>query len=167
MAADLNEMEQMISELLELERLREGRIRQSQQNIVPIVEAITPAIASAREIVVDVDADKLQMVIRNLVENANKYALPDSRPIEVSIIDKSDEVIIRVTDDGPGIPDENLANIFEPFYRVDRSRSRKTGGYGLGLSIAKRVVEAHGGTITATNNPGRGATFAIALPKRT
>jgi len=165
MAADLHEMEQMISELLELERLREGRIRKSRQNIVPVVEAITPAIASSREIVLDVDADKLQMVIRNLVENANKYSLPDSRPVEVSIIDKSDEVIIRVVDDGPGIPEEDLANIFEPFYRVDRSRSRKTGGYGLGLSISKRIVEAHGGTIAAANNPTRGATFVIMLPK--
>ena len=165
MAADLNEMEQMIAELLELERLREGRIRQSRQNIVPVVEAITPAISSSREILLDVDADKLQMVIRNLVENAIKYSLPDSRPVEVSIIDKNGEVIIRVVDDGPGIPEEDLANIFEPFYRVDRSRSRKTGGYGLGLSISKRIVEAHGGTIIATNNPTRGATFVITLPK--
>jgi len=165
MAADLNEMEQMISELLELERLREGRIRKSRQNIVPVVEAVTPAMSSSREIVLDVDADKLQIVVRNLVENANKYALPDSRPVAVSIIDKSDAVILRVVDDGPGIPEEDLASIFEPFFRVDRSRSRKTGGYGLGLSICKRIVEAHGGTITAANNPNRGTTFTITLPK--
>jgi len=165
MAADLNEMEQMISELLELERLREGRIRKARQNIVPVVEAVTPAMSSSREIVLDVDADKLQIVVRNLVENANKYALPDSRPVAVSIIDKSDAVIIRVVDDGPGIPEEDLASIFEPFFRVDRSRSRKTGGYGLGLSICKRIIEAHGGTISAANNPGRGTTFTITLPK--
>jgi signal transduction histidine kinase len=58
-----------------------------------------------------------------------------------------------------------MANLFEPFYRIDRSRSKKTGGYGLGLSIARRIVEAHGGTIAAENNVRRGASFVVTLPK--
>jgi signal transduction histidine kinase len=76
-----------------------------------------------------------------------------------------ERIIIRVVDDGPGIPSPDMPNLFEPFYRVDRSRSKKTGGYGLGLSIAKRIVEAHGGTIAAANNATRGASFIVTLPK--
>jgi two-component system sensor histidine kinase CiaH len=57
-----------------------------------------------------------------------------------------------------------MPSIFEPFFRVDRSRSKKTGGYGLGLSLSKRIVEAHGGTIAAENNPTRGASFVVTLP---
>ena len=71
---------------------------------------------------------------------------------------------MRVRDDGPGIPEADLASLFEPFFRVNRSRSKTTAGYGLGLSICKRIVEAHGGTITAENNAGRGATFTVTLP---
>jgi signal transduction histidine kinase len=63
----------------------------------------------------------------------------------------------------PG-PEADLPHLFDPFFRVDRSRSRKTGGYGLGLSICKRIVEAHGGEIRAVNNPGRGASFILRFP---
>jgi signal transduction histidine kinase len=174
-AADLDEMELMISELLELERLREGRIRKEPRNIVPILEAVVAScgehspgvriVNTAHEIILDVDVDKLQTVIRNLVENAMKYSLPDSHPVEVSAVEDSEQVIIRIKDDGPGIPEDDLENIFEPFFRVDRSRSRKSGGYGLGLSISRRIVEAHAGTITAMNNAGRGASFVATLPK--
>ena len=73
-------------------------------------------------------------------------------------------VIIRVKDDGQGIPEAQIASIFEPFFRIDPSRSKKTGGYGLGLSICKRIAEAHGGTIEVENNPGRGASFILTLP---
>jgi signal transduction histidine kinase len=74
-------------------------------------------------------------------------------------------VTLRVRDDGPGIPEGDLANLFEPFFRVDRSRTKSTAGYGLGLSICKRIVEAHGGTISAANNPDRGATFTLTIPR--
>ncbi|HXT21053.1 MAG TPA: sensor histidine kinase [Thermoanaerobaculia bacterium] len=99
-----------------------------------------------------------------MVENAVKYSLPDSRPVRISAAREEDRVVVRVIDDGPGIPATDAASLFEPFFRVDRSRSKKTGGYGLGLSIAKRIVEAHGGTIAVRNNPGRGATFEVTLP---
>lgn len=71
----------------------------------------------------------------------------------------------RVTDDGVGIPEEDMSWLFEPFFRVGRSRSKKTGGYGLGLSIVKPIVETHGGSVTAENNPPRGASFVVTLPK--
>jgi preprotein translocase subunit SecG len=94
----------------------------------------------------------------------NSFGL-DSHPVEVSAAQNSDRVVIRVTDDGPGIPEHDMPNLFEPFCRLDRSRSKKTGGYGLGLSIAKRIVEAHGGSIAVENNPTRGASFVMSLPK--
>jgi signal transduction histidine kinase len=176
MVADLAEMERMIAELLELERLRGGRgVKALRQDLVPIlheaVESVqsTPpgirVVTTSRQIPVDVDADKIRTVLRNLLENAVKYSLPDSRPIEVFAAQNGERVIVRVTDDGPGIPHPDLPNIFEPFFRVDRSRSKKTGGYGLGLSISKRIVEGHGGTIAAENNAGRGASFVVALPR--
>jgi signal transduction histidine kinase len=172
-AADLAEMERMIAELLELERLR--GVNAVRQDLIPILhEAVESVqrkppgvrvVATSREIPVDVDADKIRTVLRNLLENSVKYSLPDSRPIEVLAAQNSDRIIVRVTDDGPGIPARDLPKIFEPFYRVDRSRSKKTGGYGLGLSISKRIVEAHGGTIVAETNAGRGASFVLTLPK--
>jgi len=118
-----------------------------------------------REIVLDFDGERMRMVFRNLLENAFKYSLPDSRAVELSTSTSGDNILVRVSDDGPGIPESDLDNIFEPFFRVDRSRSKSTGGYGLGLSICKRIMEAHGGAITVERNPGRGTTFLLILPK--
>jgi signal transduction histidine kinase len=176
MASDLAEMEALIAELLELERLRGGHgIRRERQNLLPIIREVATTfaqtapgvavLASSADIPVDVDVERVRMVLRNLIGNAVKYSLADSRAIEISTGEKGDRVLIKVTDDGPGIPEGDLANLFEPFFRVDRSRSKATGGYGLGLAIAKRIVEAHGGTISAGNNITRGATFTVSLPK--
>jgi signal transduction histidine kinase len=176
MAADLAEMDGMISELLELERLRGGRgVQPVRQDLVPIVSDVaetlrarTPGVrivSTPETLPVEIDAERMRTVLRNLVENAIKYSLADSRAVEVSAVPDRDHVVIRVTDDGPGIPADDLANLFEPFFRVDRSRSRKTGGYGLGLSIAKRIVEAHGGTIGVEPRAPRGASFVVTLPR--
>jgi signal transduction histidine kinase len=176
MAADVAEMEIMIGELLELERLRDGSgIKTMRQNVVPLLHDVArnfhdrpPTVSVApgpTEIVVDIDADRIRTVIGNLLENAVKYSPADSRPVELSATQNGRNVAIRVTDDGPGIPESDVANLFEPFFRVDRSRSKKTGGYGLGLSISKRIVEAHGGTLAAENNATRGASFVVTLPR--
>jgi signal transduction histidine kinase len=168
-------MEIMIGELLELERLRDGRaISTARQNVVPLLGELArnyedrpPSVrlVSARpEILVDIDADGMRTVIRNLLENAVKYSFPDSRPVDVSAAQNGPAVVIRVSDDGPGIPERDMRSLFEPFFRVDRSRSKRTGGYGLGLSISKRIVEAHGGTIAVENNAPRGASFVVTLP---
>jgi len=122
-------------------------------------------IGGTQELLVDIDTDKLRMVFRNLLENAAKYSLPDSRAVQMSTASDDKMVVVRVSDDGPGIPVGDVANLFEPFFRVDRSRSKKTGGYGLGLSICKRIIDAHGGTIVVENNAGRGASFIVSLPK--
>jgi two-component system sensor histidine kinase CiaH len=122
-------------------------------------------ISASQEIELNIDADKVRTVLRNLLENAFKYSLPDSRAVEISCAQSDHSVVIRVSDDGPGIPIEDAAGLFEPFFRVDRSRSKKTGGYGLGLSICKRIMEAHGGDIVFQNNPGRGASFVLTFPR--
>jgi len=176
MAGDVAEMEIMIGELLELERLRDGRgISTARQDVVSLLGEVAGnyddrpptvrVVPTMSEIVVDIDRDRMRTVIRNLLENAIKYSLPDSRPVEVSATQNGEKVVIRVTDDGPGIPDRDLPSLFEPFFRVDRSRSKKTGGYGLGLSISKRIVEAHGGTIAVEESAKRGASFVVTLPK--
>ena len=176
-AADVAEMETMITELLELERLREGSgMRTERRDLVPLLReaaesfqdrppGVRLSLRDGQEILLDIDGEKMRTVLRNLLENAVKYSLPDSGPVEISAHQNAETVVVRVTDDGPGIPEEDLTNLFEPFFRVDRSRSKKSGGYGLGLSICKRVLEAHGGTIAVENNPGRGATFTLTLRK--
>jgi signal transduction histidine kinase len=171
MSADLAEMEAMIAELLELERLREGRgLQRAPVDLVSLLREAAAAFEGVRlqpgepSLVLDVDAGLLRRVLRNLLENAVKYALPDSQPVELSITREGDAVLIRVRDDGPGIPEADLPRLFEPFFRVDRSRSRRTGGYGLGLSICKRILEAHGGEIAVRNQTPRGAQFTLRLP---
>ena len=98
--------------------------------------------------VATVDESRVRMVLRNLIENAIKYSLADSAPVRVRLERRDGEVSIEVRDDGVGIPEADLAQVFVPFFRVDRSRSKKTGGYGLGLSICQRIAEAHGGRVT-------------------
>jgi signal transduction histidine kinase len=177
MEADVAEMEAMITSILELERLRDGRgVRLERRDIVPIVREVamqfrgvppgvdvtTPSTAVELEI----DAERIRTLLRNLLDNAVKYRLPDSRPVTVTVEGRPDALVLRVSDDGPGIAPSDLGNIFEPFYRADHSRSKKTGGYGLGLSMCRRIVEAHGGTISAQHNPGRGATMVATFPRR-
>jgi signal transduction histidine kinase len=178
LVSDIGEMEMMVAELLELERLGDGRgLNQSVQKIAPILREVTArfnsrhpgvhVIAASQEIELNIDADKVRTVLRNLLENAVKYSLPDSRPIEISCAQSDQSVVIRVSDNGSGIPTEDAAGLFEPFFRADRSRSKKTGGYGLGLSICKRIMEAHGGNISFHKDPGRGASFILTFPRST
>jgi signal transduction histidine kinase len=168
MTADIAEMEAMIAELLELERLRDG-LRIAPVDLAPIVRDVAAAfgarvVSLPAALMANADAEKMRIVLRNLIENAVKYSLPDSAPVEVSAAVDDAHVVIRVTDDGVGVPEEDRASLFEPFFRVDRSRSKMPGGYGLGLSICKRIVEAHGGTIAMQPNARRGTTFTVTLP---
>jgi signal transduction histidine kinase len=173
--ADVAEMEALTTGLLELERLRDGRtLRPARLDLVALVRAAAapfveahPGVvvgAGAPEIAAEADAEGLRTVLRNLLENAAKYSLHDSRPISVSVSEADGAAVVVVEDDGPGIPAADLGRVFEPFFRVDPSRSRKTGGYGLGLSICRRIVEAHGGRIVAGAVAPRGVRFTVTLP---
>jgi two-component system phosphate regulon sensor histidine kinase PhoR len=110
------------------------------------------------------DAAKLHDSLRNLIENAVNYS-PEGGRIELQARIEDEEVALSIGDEGPGIPDSDLARIFERFYRVERSRARDPGGTGLGLSIVKHLVELHGGRVTVENRQPHGALFTIHLPR--
>ena len=114
--------------------------------------------------IVSVDRGRIQQVITNLMSNAIKYS-HDGGTIRVVIEDTKDNGIIHVEDSGIGIPQEDLKRIFERFYRTDKSRNRKTGGAGIGLTIVKTIVLAHKGTISVESNEGKGSRFTVTLPK--
>ncbi len=99
----------------------------------------------------------------NLLSNALRHTPPKGR-ITVRVTDRGREVVIAVADNGPGVPSEDLPHLFERFWRRDASRQRATGGSGLGLSIARHIVEAHGGHIWAEPTSGGGLTVAFTLP---
>jgi signal transduction histidine kinase len=103
-------------------------------------------------------------VIDNLLENAHKYTPDTSAPIVLAVEPAGDHVIFEVADKGLGISAEDLPRIFTAFFRGERSRSRETGGVGLGLTLAKRIVEAHGGTIEAQSTPNVGTTMRVRIP---
>jgi len=115
---------------------------------------------------VEADTEKLTQVFGNLIENALKYTPKGSR-IEVGVLGVvEDEVECYVRDNGAGIPPEDLAHIFERFYRVEKGRSRETGGTGLGLSIVKHIVQLHGGRVWAENRESGGLAILMRLPRR-
>ena len=113
------------------------------------------------------DAKLLQSAIENLVRNAIRYTEPGT-PVEVLLQSErrlnASFVRLTVRDYGPGVPESELVNIFQPFYRVSDARDRQTGGAGLGLAIAERVIRVHGGTIRAENATPRGLRVEVLLP---
>jgi signal transduction histidine kinase len=112
---------------------------------------------------VNIDYHRISQVLRNLLANAVTHT-PHGGKITVSAKNSDHMVEVSVSDTGEGIPPEDLPNMFERFYRVDKSRARNGGGYGLGLTIAKRLIEAHGGTINVQSELGRGTCFSFTLP---
>lgn len=111
---------------------------------------------------VDIDTDKLTQVIDNIISNALKYS-PDGGNIRFGIAVKDEWLQVMISDDGMGIPSENVNRIFDRFYRVDRARARSMGGTGLGLAIAREMIEAHGGKIWAESEEGHGTTIFFTL----
>lgn len=109
------------------------------------------------------NANLLYRTFSNLIENALKYNLPGGF-VSVTAAKTDGKVLICVADNGPGIPDEQKALIFEPFYRVDKSRSRQMGGAGLGLATVKAILEKHKGEIRVADRPGGGTEFTVILP---
>ncbi|MED3791048.1 cell wall metabolism sensor histidine kinase WalK [Niallia alba] len=112
---------------------------------------------------VEIDEDKLTQVLDNIISNALKYS-PEGGKITFSIKEQEQQIIVSVSDNGVGIPKENIDKIFDRFYRVDKARTRKLGGTGLGLAIAKEMVEAHGGRIWASSKEGKGTKISFTLP---
>ena len=109
------------------------------------------------------DAELLGMAVQNLVENAIRYS-PEHTKVDILVHRVADQLLVEVSDQGVGIPEDEQKRIFERFYRVDPARSRQTGGTGLGLSIVKHVMTQHGGSVTVRSMPQEGSTFTLALP---
>ncbi len=130
---------------------------QADKRAQDLVARITPGISMYG------DRAKLEQIVYNLTENALKYT-PDGGRIVVTLQNRGKQAILSVQDNGVGIPNEDIAHIFDRFYRVDKARSRETGGTGLGLSIVRQLVSMHGGEIGVTSAPGAGSTFTVRLP---
>jgi len=128
------------------------------------VKRIQQAIALSVPSNILVDKDRIVQVITNLLSNAIKYT-PEGGKINVWVKDEFDRGVVMIEDNGIGISQKDLPYIFERFYRTDQSRNRKTGGAGIGLTIAKSIIEAHGGKITVESNKGTGSKFTVVLPK--
>jgi two-component system sensor histidine kinase VicK len=119
---------------------------------------------SKKERFVKIDEDKITQVLYNIISNALKYS-PEGGTITYRIRERGDEMLeISISDQGMGIPKENVNKIFDRFYRVDKARSRQMGGTGLGLAIAKEMIQAHGGSIWAKSEEGKGTTIYFTLP---
>jgi two-component system sensor histidine kinase BaeS len=124
--------------------------------IILSLEALPTAVVAG-------DPDRLRAAFDNLLDNAIKYNQPGGT-VHVSGHLEAGRVVVAIADTGIGIPVAAIPRIFDRFYRVDPSRSRRTGGTGLGLSIARAIVHSHGGTIEAMSTPNRGTTFTVGLP---
>jgi signal transduction histidine kinase len=124
-------------------------------------KGVTLAADTADDVVVTADRTRLEQVAANLIDNAVKYTQPGGR-VDVEVRRAGDSALLRVRDTGRGIPPDELPRIFDRLFRGDRSRAER--GLGLGLSLVKAVVEAHGGTVDVVSEPGRGSTFTVSLP---
>ena len=132
---------------------------QAQSSQIELTLEIAPSLPS-----INVDADRIAQVIRNLLNNALRHTAAGGRITLTCGGDKSQNLLITVSDTGEGIPADDLPFVFDRFYRADKSRSRVSGGSGIGLAIVKQLVEAHGGKVWVESQPGRGAIFGFTLP---
>ena len=176
-AADVAQMETMVSSILELGRLSDARgLHIEHLDLVAMVNEvgaqfreIPPGLQTTlpqKPLFLNADAERLRTLLRNLLENATKYSLAESPPTELTLEADSDVVVMTIRDHGQGVSEQDLGVIFEPFRRVDPSRSKRTGGVGLGLSICRRIVAAHGGEIRAEPSPAGGLTIVATLGRR-
>jgi two-component system OmpR family sensor kinase len=168
-------MSVMVDDMLVLARLGQGRplesepvdLQQVARDAVADAHAVSPqrdiALNAPVPVVIAGDDTRLRQAVGNLVRNALVHTPTDS-PIEVGVSTDDGFARVTVVDHGPGLSRDDAGRVFEPFYRADPSRSRDSGGVGLGLSIVAAVVSAHGGDVKVTDTPGGGATFEIDLP---
>jgi len=137
----------------------EGLLVQAQQKGVQLSAAVAPNVDPLR-----MAPQKIERVLYNLVTNAIRHTPPQGS-VQIAVEPGTHNVVVRVRDSGEGIADEDLPHIFEKFYRGEKSRSRASGGAGLGLAIARGIVEAHGGQIWVESTRGAGAQFSFTLPR--
>lgn len=175
MTADLDEMEWMTHQILETERLASEQgglvledidLSKLVADLVATYEGSSPGVEMtlSESVRALLDAERVRALLRNLIDNALKYSRAQERPVEVGLRAEPDHVLITIEDHGDGIPEDDLPLVFEPFYRVDKSRHRATGGYGLGLSLCRKIMQAHGGSIDVESRVGEGTRFLLRFP---
>jgi len=167
--ADLLEMEAMVTQTLEFMRGLSNREPTQLIDIMGLLESLqADNEAMGRTVTIDGSLatplkgmpQLLKRCISNLIDNAVLYG----QQAEITVEDGADALTIRVRDHGPGIPESDIDKVFEPFYRLEGSRSRDTGGTGLGLSIARNIAQAHGGDVRLRNHAGGGLEAILTLP---
>lgn len=135
----------------------------AEMRVLAQEKAITLRTTTEDSVYVEGDRTRLQQVVANLIDNAIKYT-QECGTVEVSVHRESGKAVLQVSDNGGGIPAEAVPHVFERFYRVDKARSRASGGAGLGLSIAKAICAAHGAEISVSSQEGRGSCFRVEFP---
>jgi two-component system sensor kinase ParS len=173
MYADLGELEEMVSELLTYASLERGATVITRENIQALswLDSVVGSVALEAEaagvqlLIIECQVDEVRIEPRfmaraviNLLRNAIRYA---RERVEVSLVRSGDHYEVRVNDDGPGVPLDGREKIFEPFSRLDASRDRRTGGFGLGLALVRRVSQSHGGHVEVADSPWGGASFRM------
>ena len=151
--------QQVRSEDVELDTL----LLEVYRELRPLAGNVTLRIGAEDQVLMTGDRDRLKQALLNLGVNAIQHT-PQGGSVTLGLERREGFVCLTVSDTGEGIAEEDLPHIFDRFYRADRSRSRHSGGAGLGLSIVRWVAEAHKGSVTVASIPGRGSTFAIWLP---
>ena len=170
MLADLGEMETMIRSTLDFAKEEANPEPRQPVDLVSLVQSVcqdwpetTLEIADEpRRLVHICQPVALRRGLTNLLSNAVKYG----ERAHVTLSSTAGEIVITIADSGPGIPDDEFENVFRPFYRIEHSRSRDTGGTGLGLSVARAVFRAHGGDVTLANRPEGGLRATVTLPQQ-
>lgn len=172
LAEEIVLMESMIGELLEDARLDSpsGGLRRKVVNVTMLVEEIAPRHPGLRlltpsdPLIAEVDEARVAMVVNNLLDNADKHG--GAGQVCAELRQRADTIVFEVRDEGPGIPAAEIEKVFEPFYRVDRARTPGAGGFGLGLSLSRKIARAHGGDLVIESIEGKGTTARLTLPTR-
>lgn len=180
---ELERLDQLIGQVLTLSRLESGAENMAL-DIVPLRPLIETVIDDCEfefaestkqvqltcneSLTLPCDPDKFRSALENVLRNALRYT-PDDSTVEVTATTAdtdSSELVIRIADRGPGVPERDLPHLFDPFYRVSEARDEHSGGHGVGLAITRRVIELHHGTVRAENNPDGGLVIVFTLPLR-
>ena len=176
---EINAMEAIITNLLDSEALSSGH-KALQLETFELNDIISQMIEKsgflANSNIVftqlkdrsDVEADKtlFEVMIKNIMENAIRYNPAEAEPIQIRIKKIENHYEIKIRDFGPGFSEGDIAKVTEPFYRTDQSRSRQSGGFGLGLYLCKQIIEAHQGSISIDNHKEKGALVVLTIPNR-
>jgi signal transduction histidine kinase len=175
---ELDRMEKLVGDIASLSEAEQDdlKLNKTQTDVMELMQKAADSFAAeignkgltisvqGKPVMIFADSDRISQVLWNLLSNAVKYTEAGGH-IKMEVSQTRESAAVQVSDDGIGIAYEDQPMIFERLYRTDRSRSRNTGGAGIGLAIVKSIVEAHGGRVTVESEIGKGSCFTIVLPK--